>query len=162
MKSFLMILTIVACTAADAQASDRYRCNSPEGGKQVLAEDVPGLSCTKLPRFPDMTRWELVSIADSGALVFLDTQTIVSDPGSVTVWVQYFYDDKGKSIGYTPVVRTVAREEYNCKAMTTSTLSSVAYDFNGNSITGSNTPYAGTSPIVPDTVTEAMWRRLCK
>lgn len=153
---------LVLSCACTAHAADRYKCDGPDGKKAVFTEEVPGGNCIKLPSFPDMTRWELVTMGESGVFVFIDKKTIVSEPGAVTAWVQYFYDDKGKTVNNRTMVRMLQREEYNCKGMTVGTTSTASYDWYGEEIQSYNNPLGGTRPVIPDTITEGLWRRLCR
>lgn len=162
MRAFIAIPVLLLLCPAIASAADRFKCDGADGKRVILTEEAPGANCFKLPRMPDFSRWELVTVGESGALVFLDTQSITPDPGSITAWIQYFYDDKGQMINSRQIVRTLVRQEYNCKAMTVGTLSSAAYDWRGEAVSGGDTPFSGTSTIIPDTTTEAVWRRLCR
>ena len=106
-------------------------------------------------------RWDLVTIGTNGVIVSIDLQTMLKEPGTVTVWVQYSYGEKGKYLNGKVVAKTLQREEFNCKPMTHSVLSFASFWASGESADTATYLTPTLQPIVPDTATEAVWRKVC-
>ena len=108
-------------------------------------------------------RWKFVSMGSDGTVVSIDTRTIEQSDGVSTAWVQYVYPgDYGKYVNGQSVVKALQREEIHCRVMQSAVLSYAAYNKTGEGVFSSTPPSATFTPIVPDSVAEAVWRELCR
>jgi len=128
-----------------------------------LLLSVLSLMLTSAPSWSqEPGRWKFVAMGPGGMTVSIDTRTIEQSDGVATVWVQYWYPGEwGKYIQGRSVSKTLQREEYHCRVMQSSVTSYVSSDKQGEVVFNGTYPTPTFTPIVPDSMSEAVWRAVC-
>lgn len=157
--------TLAAAPAVTSSQSFLHKCTDASSGDiQYASEKKPGMECEAIGA-TTTPRWiQVATSADGSTLVRVDKETITRDgDGIVSAWVQYFYLKSRRYVNGGYVARTMQRESMNCAHMSISAKSFVSYGENEVAL-DSATYLTGTlpSPVVPDSINEAVWSYLCK
>lgn len=106
-------------------------------------------------------RWQYVTTAQDKTVVLIDRRSIVAEGGVVTLWVRFDNEAVGDLIEYKRVVRTLQRQEYHCRQMMMGVLAVSKFDKDGSNLQSLHTQHPTMAPIVPDTLTESVWQKVC-
>lgn len=107
-------------------------------------------------------RWRFIAMAGDESVVSIDSQTIQTEEGIATVWVQYFNKPgMGEYIKSRQVVKNLQREEYHCRIMQVGILSYAKFAADGTNLAQWTALTPSFSPIIPDTTSEAVWKAVC-
>ncbi|WP_331693895.1 surface-adhesin E family protein [Pandoraea sputorum] len=101
---------------------------------------------------------------DNGVTIMVDNLSIQQSADSVTMWQRFQYKGtpSNPKISGKKVSHTVSRAMYRCADRSSATLSRVVYDSYGNVLQSGNWSIPIFSPVVPDTLGEAVLDVLCQ
>jgi len=106
-------------------------------------------------------RWEYLGQGSSGTLVSLDTQTIDRKPGLTLAWVRFTYLGSPPP-GHPPAAAyTNIRFTFQCEEALSGIIYSSSAGKNGETL-DTDSSLTSPTPIVPDSIAEVIWRRVCK
>lgn len=100
---------------------------------------------------------------DNGVTIMVDNLSIQQSADAVTVWERFKYKgtQSNPKISGKKISHSVSREMYRCADRSSATLSRVVYDSYGNVLQSGNWSIPIFSPVVPDTLGEAVLDVLC-
>ena len=131
-----------------------YRCVA-DGVAHYVSKPMAGVDCeiaTTARLLSD--RWEFVVRSADNSIVSFDKTSMDRTGDQVTVWVQY-HNAQGDER------RTMVRDTFDCKARTATTQAVVGYAHDGTQTRNHSPLQAFPRAVVPDTVHEVVFRRVC-
>lgn len=99
------------------------------------------------------------SVGSDKTAYFFDRDTIVKEPGSVTIWIKYVNEENSPDPDGS--YATATKYRYDCKHRTLQALISVTYDKNQNHMRTISNP-AKPTEAVPGSIGEAAWKVVCE
>ncbi|WP_250519202.1 surface-adhesin E family protein [Caballeronia sp. ATUFL_M1_KS5A] len=105
------------------------------------------------------TDWQRYASSENFT-VFVATDRVKKQNGIVTVWSKWVYVKPRSTADGRPYEYTISQDLVNCAAGSSRTMSSTAYNGNGESVKSSTNP-SNWEAAVPDSVMETVIGKVC-
>jgi hypothetical protein len=153
--ALLLILSPLAVAQTlDEPMIDIYRCEG-DNSRSYVSKPLRDQTCALVARRKLLDeRWQFISRTADGRVVSYDKESIDKSENRVTVWVQTHNEDGGER-------RTLTRDSFDCDKRTFATSSVAGYAFDGTSTRSFSYLTPITSPVVPGSINELIWKHLC-
>lgn len=92
------------------------------------------------------------------SIYFFDLDTVIKQPGSVTIWVKSVRSEKWPDSD--GAYSTASKDTYSCTNRTVQTLVEVNYGLDQRHLSTKSKP-GKASDIIPDSVAETIWKTVC-
>ena len=135
----------------------RFYSSKPPAG----AQDVQPINYSFLktePEPPPPSKWKDVYIDDNVA-VYQDSSTGTHVGDVRKRWTRFHYTEPFTQGRFTGIRKVVSLDSYHCKQRTTTNREAVYYSL--DKVLGSTRGDGFAGAVVPDTVGEAVWSKIC-
>jgi hypothetical protein len=145
-------------TQQDSKSGVVYRCVSDDGSLRYSSKVIEDAECATISYAAKENRWHLVTTAETGMTVSIDTKTMDRSKIPIVVfWAKFALPSTGEKKEYT-----LSRIKVSCDARASVTLEQIDYKADGtNSVQWVN-PAPKMLSVAPDTVMEAILESVCK
>ncbi len=108
--------------------------------------------------------WVFVGSSKDGMTVYADPNRILKAGNKVKIWRLFDFNSSQKAIGVSAYMSNKGQEEFDCKEILIRTLGFYFYSENmGNGeVVSSNTDADKWNPVLPDSISETLWKFACK
>jgi len=138
-----------------------YSAKKPVGVEDVRTipyQFLESESQSQAPLPPTTSKWKSVYL-DGNVAVYQDSSTGTHVGDVRKRWTRFHYTEPFTQGRFTGVRKVVSLDSYNCKQRTTTNREAVYYSI--EKVLGSTRGDGFAGAVVPDTVGEAVWSKIC-